>query len=180
MRIHLLIAALVIALGIAGCGSGSLTVAQPVSPTAPVKTASDACETLWAGQTIDAGDLLVSNDDFFLYVTYATSGGWELQLTHLAVADDLSGIPQTKKGNPIPGRFAYAAEHDPTVTTYTYVIPLSDLGILADDVLVIAAHAEVINGDWEETAWAGELEFPGRNWATYIEYTLEWGGWVPM
>ncbi len=179
MKRYLLIATLITALGVAGCGgASSLTSAEPASPATPTRTASDACETLWAGQAINAGDVLVSDDGFFLYVTYATTGGWELQLTHLAVADDLSGIPQTKKGNPIPGHFPYAAEHDPTVTMYTYVIPLSDLGDLTDDILVIAAHAEVVNGDWEETAWAGELEFPGKNWATYIEYTLGGGGGI--
>jgi hypothetical protein len=25
----------------------------------------------------------------------------------------------------------------------------------------------------EETAWGGQLPFPGRNWATYLTYTVQ-------
>jgi hypothetical protein len=78
---------------------------------------------LLAGQTMDVGDVKVWNDGDYLYVEYETSG-WCLTETHLHVAASLNGIPQTKKGNPIPGQFEYSMEHKPCVRSYTYQIPL--------------------------------------------------------
>ncbi len=92
---------------------------------------------------IDAGDLLVWNDEENLYVKYSAnvSEGWYIVETHLHVASAASVVPQ-KNGNPSPGKFDYKTEHDPAVEDYTYTIPLGDLEV-GDDV-VIAAHAEVI------------------------------------
>jgi len=95
---------------------------------------------LLAGQTIDVGDVLVWNDGDYLYVKYVTTDGWLLTETHLAIASALSGIPKTKTGNPIPGKFTYFAYHDPPVDEYTYPI---DLTWDPDTELYIAAHAVV-------------------------------------
>ena len=64
--------------------------------------------TLFAGQTIDAGTVTVSNDDTSLYVTYSAVDPWWLSETHLHVADSEAGIPQNRKGNPVPGNFQYS------------------------------------------------------------------------
>ena len=109
--------------------------------SAAAHTADDPCVTdLLAGQHIDAGDVKVWNDDANLYVQYVTEGGWELVETHLHVATSLQDIPQTKKGNPIPGQFEYFMYHDPPVTEYTYAIPLTWDPCTE---LCIAAHAVV-------------------------------------
>lgn len=101
---------------------------------------------LIAGQTMDVGQVKVWNDDDTLYVKYETAG-WCLTETHLHLATSLDGIPQTKKGNPIPGQFDYSTEHSPCVTEYTYEIPLAwD----PDTELFIAAHAAA--GEME-TMW---------------------------
>jgi len=129
---------------------------------------------LVAGQNTVIGTVTVSNDDTSLYVIYDTTGSdWVITETHLEVAAELTDIPQTKKGNPIPGKFEYSTEHDPAVTEHTYTIPLED----GNKVLCIAAHAKVekrIDGEiiQEETAWAGDLPFDGKNWATYSKYTV--------
>ena len=95
---------------------------------------------LYAGQDEEVGTVYVWNDTDTLHVKYETTGGWEMTETHLAVADSLDGIPQTKTFNPIPGKFLpYSTKHNPAVTEYTYEIPLAGLGID----LVIAAHAKV-------------------------------------
>jgi len=129
---------------------------------------------LFAGQNIDVGTVSVWNDEENLYITYDTTGGWEMTETHLAVAGSLPGIPQTKKGNPIPGKFPYQCCYDEdegewvfqikeggasgatcdedgntntTLTEVEYIIPLSGIGVGgvgADDILYIAAHAKVI------------------------------------
>ena len=73
---------------------------------------------LIAGKYMDAGDVLVWNDGEYLYVKYVTVYSC-LYETHLHVATTLGGfdgIPQTKKGNPIPGKFEYKSHHDPCET----------------------------------------------------------------
>lgn len=154
---------------------------------------------IMAGQHMDVGDILYWIDGDFLYITYQiTEEGWYLKETHLSVVcDDPDLFPMTRKGNPIPGHFAYKTEHDPYVTEYTYMIEGSDF---PDDcmVLFIAAHAEVVLLDeygqiiQEETGWGGCIgdccfEFrdptyggalfhmPGGgygygNWATYFAF----------
>ena len=118
---------------------------------------------------IDVGDILVWNDADYLYVKYITTDGWTLAETHLAVATSLDGIPQTKKGNPIPGMFEYSTVHDPTTTTeYLYTIPQTwDVHAT----LYIAAHAEVLKLIGSCTTW---------QWATdvvdYKQGTLVGGG----
>ena len=124
---------------------------------------------------MQVGGVVVSNDGYHLYVRYTMWGfDWELTETHVAVATSLAGIPQTKSGNPKVGHFPYAMMHKPPVTAYTYEI---DLVWTAGTELVIAAHAVVQNGCREETAWADcegpEFQFPGNNWATYINYTVQ-------
>ena len=63
---------------------------------------------LIAGQHTYVGHVKVCNDDTNLYVTYETTYPWCLKETHLHVAKEESYIPQTKKGNPIPGHFDYS------------------------------------------------------------------------
>jgi len=121
---------------------------------------------------IDVGEVIAWNDEDFLYVKYVTTDDWYITETHLHVADSLEGIPQTKKGNPIPGHFDYAECHDPPVQTYTYTIPWT---WSPGTTLYIAAHSvvvKIIDGDvvQEETAWGEGEDFPGKNWATYFEY----------
>ena len=137
-----------------------------------------ATQTLWAGQNIDAGTVSVAVEGENLVITYETKDGWELTETHLAVAHTLEGIPQTKKGNPIPGQFPYKHENLPGITNDSYTIPLSELMVECDDVLYIAAHASlrkmVSGGEYQtETGWGNGVNFPGKNWATYFTVTIE-------
>lgn len=105
----------------------------------------DAAEyPLWAGQHIDVGYLYIWNDIDYLYIMYATTGDWELKKTHLAVAEDLDGIPRNRPGIPVPGRFPYKTTHYPWVTEYTYEILLADYDLEVGDDIVVAAHAEVV------------------------------------
>lgn len=53
---------------------------------------------LYAGQHMLVGEVLVWNNETYLYVEYnITEPGWYLVETHLEVATDLDNIPQTKK-----------------------------------------------------------------------------------
>jgi hypothetical protein len=131
---------------------------------------------LLAGQTIDAGTVTLTSDGSMLQVTYTTTGGWVLAQTHLAVGSELDEIPQTRSGNPKVGHFPYKETHDPPVTTFTYLVDLSEWGLQPGDVLYVAAHAEVLLPDeegWqEETAWGEGEPFPGHNWAMYMTYVI--------
>jgi hypothetical protein len=142
--------------------------------TATVR-ADPVWKTLYAGKDINVGGVRIWNDADNLYVMYSTLGtGWEITETHLAVNTSIADIPQTKTGNPKVGHFPYQMTHDPPVERYTYTIPLE---WAAGTKLYIAAHAVVQNGCQEETAWADcegpTAVFPGRNWATYVTYTVQ-------
>jgi hypothetical protein len=130
---------------------GLLCIGAP----AMAQTEDDPFATdLVAGQHTDAGDVLVWNDDDYLYVKFLAKDGWCLAETHLAVADALAAIPQTGNGkpeakngkspavngNPIPGQFEYGECYDPCVGSDTFMIPLDDVG---RGTLYVAAHAVV-------------------------------------
>jgi len=131
---------------------------------------------LYAGQTIDVGTVEVWNCSQNICVRYTTTGGWVMTETHLAIATSLGGIPQ-KNGNPIPGHFPYHAVHNPPVTEYTYCVPLGSWTPGTE--LYIAAHAVVklLDGNGnviqQQTGWGDGEDFPGKNWATYLRYTVQ-------
>ena len=162
---------------------------------ASAHTADDPFITdLIAGQSMDAGHVLVWNDAVNLYVQFVSTGDWCITETHVATAALLSEIPQTKKGNPIPGRFDHPKQYSPCEQAPDpYVIPLEwDYG----ETVYIAAHAKLgthaINfqhtqGDGtrggrirlekpcgqRESAWGAGFDFPGKNWAMYFTYTVQ-------
>jgi len=154
-----------------------------IVPGAYAHTADDPFVTdLIAGggnpaSAIDVGDVLVWNDGEQLLVRYhVTAQDWCLTETHSHVATSADAIPQTKKGNPIPGKFDFSATLD-CVTSFTLVVPMTwEPGVQ----LFIATHASLqnptvvySNGPWTETAWGAGFDFPGRNWATYFTYTVQ-------
>jgi len=104
----------------------------------------ELCQTdLIAGNPKEDGTVVgtvsVAIEDGGLVVTYNTIEGWKLYETHLAVADSINGIPTTKKGNPIPGKFEY--KHEDLGGA------VSDLFVIDDykccDTNYFAAHAVV-------------------------------------
>ena len=126
------------------------------------------------------GDVTVTNDGTNLVVTYTITPftPWLITETHVDVQILAETLPQNKSGNPKVGKFAYQTDTPLGVTTQEISIPIGSL--VADDYVVIAAHAVVINPDelvldgelWvprDETAWADGEDFEGRNWAMYIE-----------
>lgn len=131
-------------------------------------------QTLYAGQSIDAGTVSVSNDANNLYVTYSTSNGWEMTETHLYVGD-CADIPTSGNGNPQIGLFPYTTDHSPSATSYTYTIPLSNL----ENCYCVAAHTALVQYDnsgnviASETGWADGNEMGGGSWAMSFEYCTQ-------
>lgn len=113
-----------------------------------------ASAVLYAGKDINVGELQVWNDAENLYVKYVLDSDWCLTEYHLHVATSLGDIPQTKKGNPKPGQFAYKAEYDTCMPDLDpIVIPLPAGN--GEDV-AMAAHAVVYR---YETEWQiGDVE----------------------
>ena len=128
-------------------------------------------------EIIDVGDIIIWQDASNVYVKYVTDDGWEMTETHLHIADAVADIPHTKKGNPKIGKFAYATDHSPAVTEFTYPISWT---VDPGDILYIAAHA-VVQMEIEsfilcdpiyrmETAWGEGTGFDGSSWAMYMVY----------
>jgi hypothetical protein len=148
----------------------------------PSDAAAHTCDdpfstNLIAGQTIDAGDVKVCNDDTNLTVTYEATFPWCLLATNLHVALRESDIPQTQTGNPTPDEFAFGEEYGGCLDgTATFEIPLDkiDGGVEPEDTVYIAAHAEVENGEREEGAWGEGTRFVERGpWAMYFTYDVQ-------
>jgi hypothetical protein len=119
----------------------------------------------------DSGQVAIRDDSTYLYVKIITSD-WRITETQLAISTSREGIPQTKTGNPKPGLFQYKGEHD-SVHIFQYAIPMTWTN---GTKLYIALHC-VVEGPGEfckksESAWSGDLPFPGRNWATYFTYVV--------
>lgn len=124
-----------------------------------------------AGQHINVGSVVVSNDAQNLFVTYTSTDGWKIKQTHLYVgACEL--MPVNGGGNPQVGKFPYSTSHDPMVTTFVYTIPLTSL----PSCICVAAHAEVVKVNASgviidsQTAWGKGDSFSKGSWAMRFEY----------
>lgn len=109
------------------------------------------CELL-AGQNISVGKVIYSHDEENLYVTYMTTNGWYLSELHLYVGT-LGNLPTNKTAVKI-GNFPYSKKLDPGTSNYMFTISLTEIGDMEENGYTIAAHAIVINGQKEETAWS--------------------------
>lgn len=100
---------------------------------------------LIAGKQYDVGDIIITNDESNIYVTYLINEpGWYMKLSHMHVAQFEHEIPQNHKGNPKIGKFEYQMEHNKAIE-YTIAVPYT---WPAGTDIVVAAHAVV---DFDET-----------------------------
>jgi hypothetical protein len=146
-----------------GLLAATLAFARPVA-------AAPAPINLLAGKSVDVGDVRITYDSQNVYVELTMESGWCAAKVHLAAAPSAGSFPQTKKGNPIPGKFPVKQLYEPCATSGSFTIPLSSVaGLDAGDAPFVAMHAEVVHsGDEEhESAWAEGAGFDGANWATY-------------
>lgn len=114
--------------------------------------------TLYAGQTINAGTVTVSNDATNLYVNITGTGGWLIQAAHVYAGTD--PIPLNSAGNPAPGSFPWQQTYTPQTASATFTIPLSSIPAACGDQLNVAVHTETVQLDASgnvtesETGWA--------------------------
>ena len=153
------------------------------SHDASAELADAQCDTLYAGKSIDAGTVCVTNDNEYLYVTYSTTGDWYLDDVHLFVGASLADMPATKTGNPKIGNFPYAIE-DLDTQEHTFSIMLGDLGAadpcVSPKPLALAAHAALVRRDaagnvyQTETGWGNGLQLNAKgSWAMSFSYTTQ-------
>jgi len=145
----------------------------------PLVTAANTNETwytdggyyydLVAGKNTVVGEIEIDYDGTEVTVLLTMENGWTLAETHIHIADELTGIPQTGSGNPIPGKFEDNQVHS-AATTYSFSKDISGMTFP----VCIAIHAVVQKNSCRETAWGGACApsttgyFPGKNWAIYI------------
>lgn len=136
-------------------------------------------QTLFAGQTIDIGKVNVAVVNDAIEVTYdIMAADWELTEAQLWLGRVKEEMPQTRNGNPKIGNFPFNAGDITGATSWTFVKPLSELGITntntcEDFTVFFAAHASVrrvdANGNvvQTETAWGDGYRLVDRgSWAT--------------
>lgn len=151
---------------------------RPATQSASAQV-SEACGepsvfTLWAGKTIDAGTITVSNDAENLYVVYQISGEWKLAETHLYIASE----PFVERLPPGQAPYKWESGEDPvTSTSFTFTVPLEDVD--CGSVLYLQAHAALImydeNGEpiQEETGYGGDITEPDQGaWFGNITYVV--------
>jgi hypothetical protein len=125
---------------------------------------------LLADQHLVVGHVVIANDDDMLYVSFHTTGGWEMVESHLAVTASPDLIPRQGK-RIAPGKFTDKSHHRPPAIEAHYAVPLSVLG--ASRTAVVAAHADIQNGVQEEGAWIDGAELrEGGSWASYASYEV--------
>ncbi|MBN2404640.1 MAG: hypothetical protein JXE06_03580 [Coriobacteriia bacterium] len=102
---------------------------------------------LYAGQDWCIGTVLVNNCLDKVCVKYVldpevAADGWLLTEIHFSIGEEVANIPQTKKGNPIPGKFNVRDCFNPGVTeTDPYCVDIEECW--ESDELFFAAHAVV-------------------------------------
>lgn len=178
----------------------ALAVALMVGPASAltVNLIADGGDVLTA---YDAGDVELSYDGTNLTVIVTVDDTIDdsvvLAETHVHVfTDDVDFTDiKLKRGGPSPGKFDYS-ESDPEATIdspiqHTYTIPLTSTGEEKIAVHASIDYIEYVNGvddpqadpsTWDdiyydETGWAIGEDFPGSNWAMYIDLPWEVSAW---
>lgn len=94
------------------------------------------------GQYYDVGDVTIWREGNYLKVRIVMNEGYYPSVIHIHVATILSGIPQTRSGNPQVGLFEYQVAFTNDTSDYTAMIPLDDAESAAST-LYVAIHAGI-------------------------------------
>jgi hypothetical protein len=173
-------AAMAVAL-LPGCDNSANPVGVGTEVLDYVYIEGESCAELVAGQTTVVGNVCVDlvGPEFgqTLRVTYHLIDGWELIDAHMWIGESIADMPQTRKGNPKIGLFPYYSGDITSSTSWTFQVPLADLGnepYICEKAFHIAAHAELRKdlggGEYRtETAWCAGEQFVERgSWGTYF------------
>lgn len=129
--------------------------------------------TLWAGQTIDAGSVTISNDDTYLYVKVYSKAGFQDVEENIKMWIGLTP-PDSR---PPSGHFPYKVTEDGT--THIFEIELSTLPEWDEcgKSYVVIVHADVLteegNSGSGETAYGGCDGVQDQPWWAYMDYETQ-------
>ena len=88
------------------------------------------------------GSVSVSNDATNIYVTYATpTKYWWIANTQLAVAKSAADVPRDASGAASPWDFPLSGEHTPPITSVTYTVAMSSVGVTTGQTAYVSAMA---------------------------------------
>lgn len=162
-------------LSLAACG-GPAVDATSAATARSAHASGGVCEPqtsdLIAGQHIDAGSVIITNDGESLIVEVVTDAPWTLSELHVWAG---TGAPPTnKKGTVVPGHFPYALSLD-GASSATLSIALADLDIVCGEALKVITHAVVDStgpgGTGEsQTAFGDGTPFSGPRWGFTASY----------
>ncbi len=99
--------------------------------------------SLWAGQDSYAGEVIVTNNDDELSITYNTDASADLKEVHIYIWTDESTIPNKR---PAPGRAPFTAEN---LNADIYSISISE-NMVCGRKFYISTHAALIQNGTEE------------------------------
>lgn len=103
--------------------------------------------TLIAGQNEEVGEVTVKLSGGSLEVTYNVEAPWKMEEIHFHASfldpENWSKPVVNKAGNPAPGQFLKVFEDLEGLNTYSFEIPLSEIGTDDCGPLYFAAHAKV-------------------------------------
>ncbi len=143
---------------------------------APAQSCDKFTTDLFAGQTIDAGYVNVTNTSQSLRIGVRAENGWLIEESHIYAG--ITPVPVNGGGNPAPGQFPYHESYWPPVKRHIEMIPLSDLGAQCGDTLYLAVHLSVVKLDSggnvtdRETAWGFGTPYTGNRWGWWFNYDL--------
>jgi hypothetical protein len=162
-------------------------VACNTDTSAPVGQSLDV--PLLTDDATVVGNVNVANSETALMVTLTTSAGWTFEKVRWAVGTELRHIPQTRGGEPIPGRFPFQRHSEAGATLETWRLPLI---VEPGTVLTFAVNADVKikaskddksapdpahEGDDENcivaSSWGEGTPFPKMKGSMYFTYTVQ-------
>ena len=156
------------------------TVAQVQLPPGPVPVpCGNYTATIWAGQSIDAGSIEVTNSADNIRVEIDVDSPWMMTEVHIYAG--LGSLPTNGGGNVAPGQFPYQRSFaQPGVDHHVANIPLASVGLACDDIAVMAVHVVVEREDpqnpgsyFSETGCVyGPNSFPGNQWGWSFQYEI--------
>ncbi len=145
----------------------NIAVKNTNEKTVEIKDSPFTTATLIAANAVNTGSVKVTNDAYFIYVTYQTQNGYVLAQTHLYIGVNYL-IPLTKAGNIMTEKFPYSTIHN-NEASYTYQIPI--LAIPSGTCGSIAAQASVVKYNAagkitdQQTVWANSAAANNTNTA---------------
>jgi hypothetical protein len=136
--------------------------------------------TLYASKDIAVGTAVCTGDEDEITIELNLDDPWSMFQAHIHVATDVTDVPQTKKGNPIPGQFMISVPYDPPVAGDAFSINTDDIENYADgDTLIIAVHL-IVGRPLDcctETVWQiGDVELInlGTGWLENYADEFNW------